>query len=239
MTTPEVTYAEPPDAVLGLHLVLVGHPVSVPPPEGGRIVHANGVDVLDLKSSTFQLVDEPAQRSGSVRTWEDVLVHEQAPDEVLVLPRLSKTSDLQEEDTVVVQHVVNLLQELGEVTDTDMLGHLKAGDLVVAALRDWDVPVVHAQDVTLLLRYTDLAHGVIAPGRLVAPKGDTSSLRAVIGTGKAGQGAPAAANIQEPFALLETDLLAYNSQLVVLELLKALLGVDVGDNSGRIDHTGP
>lgn len=110
--TPEVTYAEPSLAVLGLHLVLVGHPVSIPPPEGSRVVHADGVNVLDLKPSALQFVDEPAQRSGRVGTWEDVLVHEKTPNKVFVLPRLSKTSNLQEEHTVVVQHIMNLLKEL-------------------------------------------------------------------------------------------------------------------------------
>lgn len=201
-------------------------------------MHANSIDMLDLKSGTFQLVDEPAQGSRSVGTWEDVLVHEQTPDEVLVLPGLPETSNLQKKYAVVVQHVVNLLQELGEVTHADMFGHLQTGDLVVAALGDWDISVVHAQDVALLLRDTNLAHSVVAPSSLVATKGNTSSPRAVVGAGKAGKGAPATANIQESLALLETDLLAHDSQLVVLELLKALLSVDVGDNSRGVDHTG-
>lgn len=124
------------------------------------------------------------------------------------------------------------------MTNAHMLGHLKTGDLVVAPLRDWNIPVVHAQNVALLLLDTDLAHGVISPGRLIATKGDTGSLRAVNGTGKASKSAPAAADIQESLALLETDLLAHDSQLVVLELLKALLGIDVGDDSGGVDHTG-
>lgn len=199
---------------------------------------ANCIDVLDLESSTLQLVDEPAQGSRSVGTWEDVFVHEQTPGKVLVLPRLSETSNLQEEDSIVVQHVMNLLQELGEVTDADVFGHLQTGDLVVAALGDRDISIVHAQDVALFLRDTDLTHGVVAPSSLVTTKRDTSSLRTVVGTGEAGKGAPAAANIQESLALLEADLLAYNSQLVVLELLKALLGVDVGDDSRGVDHTG-
>lgn len=230
------TYAEPSLAVLGLNLVPVAHPVSVPPPQSGRVVNTDGVNALDLEASALERVDEPAEGGRGIGTGEDVFVHEQTPDEVLVLPRLSETGNLQEEDTIVVHHVGNLRQELAEVTDTDVLGHLQTGDLVVAALGDGDVSVVHAQDVALLLGDTSLAQGVVAPGSLVAAEGDTGSLGAVVDTGKAGEGAPATADIQEPLVLLEADLLAHDGQLVVLELLEALLPVDVGDDAGGVDH---
>lgn len=71
-----MTYAEPPFAVLGLDLVLVGHPVPVPPPKSGRVVNADGVARLDLETSTLKLVDEPSKRSRGISTREDVFVHE-------------------------------------------------------------------------------------------------------------------------------------------------------------------
>lgn len=232
------TYAEPSLAVLGLNLVTVAHPVAVPLPESRRVVNTNGIDILDLKASTLQLVNDKAERSRSIGTGENVLVHEQTPDQILVLPSLSETSNLQEEDTIVIKHVVDLGKEASKVTDTDVLGHLKTGDLVVAALGNRNVAVVHAENLALLLGDANLAHGAVAPGGLVATKSNTGDLGAIVFAGKSGEGAPAAANIQHSLVLLELNLLADNSQLVVLELLKALLRVDVRDDTRGVDHAG-
>ena len=87
-------YAEPSLAVLGFDLLTVAHPVTVPPPESGRVVNANRVNALDLKTGTLEFVDDEAKGSASVGTGENVLVHEETPDEILVLPRLAETSDL-------------------------------------------------------------------------------------------------------------------------------------------------
>lgn len=231
-----MTYAEPPFAVLGLDLVLVGHPVPVPPPKSGRVVNADSVARLDLETSTLKLVDEPSKRGRGISTRKDVFVHEQTPDEILVLPRLAKSSDLKEEDTIIVQHIVNLLQEFAKVTDTDVLGHLEAGNLVVATSGDGGVAVVHAQDVALLLSDADLAQGIVAPSSLVTTQRDTSSLGTVVDTGKTSQSTPTATKIEELLALLETDLLTNDGQLVVLELLEALLVVNVGDDTRGVNH---
>ena len=102
------TYSEPAVSVLGLNFLPVRHPVTIPSPKSGRVVNTNGIDVLDLETSTLELVDEPAQRRRGVSTWEDVLVHEKSPSQVLVLPRLPETSDLKEEDTIILKHVVDL-----------------------------------------------------------------------------------------------------------------------------------
>lgn len=199
-------------------------------------MNADGITVLDLEAGALKLVNKPAQRSRGVSTWEDVFVHEQTPDEILVLPRLAETSNLQVENTIILQHVVDLLQELAKVTDTDVLSHLQTGDLVVAALRHWGVSVVHTQDVALFLGDADLAKGIVAPCSLVPSEGDTSSLGAVVDTGETGERAPAAAEIEKLLARLQADLLAHNSQLVVLQLLQSLFLVDVGDNTGSVDH---
>lgn len=196
----------------------------------------NGIDVLNLKSGTLQLVDDPSQRSGGIGTREDVLVHEETPDEVLVLPSLSQTSVLEEEDTVIVEHVVDLGQEGGEVANTDVLRHLETGNLLVAALGDGNVTVVHAQNLALLLGDANLAHGAVAPGGLVAAESDTGSAGAIVLAGEAGEGAPAAANIKQAVALLQTNLLADDGHLVVLELLEGLLPGDVGNDTRGVDH---
>lgn len=230
------TYAEPSLAVLGLDLLTVAHPVTVPPPESGRVVNANGVNALDLKTGTLEFVDNEAKRSASVGTGEDVLVHEKTPDEILVLPRLAETSDLQEEDTIVIKHVVDLGQEAGEVAHTDVLSHFKTGDLLVASGNTWSITVVQAVDAALRVFDTGIAETIVTPGSLVTTKSDTSNVSAIVDRSVLGQGTPATAKVQNGVARLKTNLLANNGKLVVLELLKSLLFVDVTDQTGGVDH---
>jgi hypothetical protein len=152
-----ISYLVPSGTVLGNDLVTVAEPVPVPSPESGRVVNTNSVNVLNLKSSALKVVDEEAEWGRGIGTREDVSIHEEAPDEVLVLPGLTETSNLEEEDTVIVKHLIDLLQEGLEVADTDVLGHLQAGDLVVQTSWNWDIAVVHAEDLALLLGDTGLA----------------------------------------------------------------------------------
>jgi hypothetical protein len=232
-----MTYLEPSAAVLGLNLVTVSEPVPVPSPQGSGVMDTDGVDGLDLKASALQVVDEESKRGRSISAWEDVSVHEETPHKILVLPRLAESSNLQEENSIIVKHVINLFQESLEVADTNVLSHLEAGDLVVLALWNRDIAVVHAEDSALLLGDTSLAETVVSPGSLVTAKGDTSHLSAKVDTGKLGQGSPAASNIKHALVLLEVNLLANNGKLVVLELLKGLLLGDVRNNAGGVNHT--
>ena len=109
MGTTRKTYPEPPFPILGFNLVPIRHPISIPPPQRRRIVNPNRVDAFDLEPRAFQFIDEPAQRARRVGSGEDVLVHEEPPDQVLVLPAFADAGDLQEEDAVVVEHVGDLL----------------------------------------------------------------------------------------------------------------------------------
>lgn len=142
----ELPDLEPLDAVLGNNVVAVAQPVSVPSPESRRVVDTDSVNRLGLEAGSLKVVDEKTKRRGGISTWEDVSVHEKTPDEVLVLPGLTKTGDLQEEDSVVIKHLIDLLQKRGKVADTDVLGHLKTGDFVVTPFRNWDITVIHAQN---------------------------------------------------------------------------------------------
>lgn len=103
------TYPEPSIPILGFDFLPVRHPIPVPSPQRRGIMHSDRVDAFNFKTRAFQFIHEPAQRRGRVRPGEDVLVHEEAPDEVLVLPAFPDAGDLQEEDAVVVEHVVDLL----------------------------------------------------------------------------------------------------------------------------------
>ena len=233
----ELPDAEPALAVLGGNLLLVADPVAVPFPEGGGVVHTDGVNLLDLETSALKLVDDPAERCRSVGTREDVLVHEKTPCEILKLPLLAETSDLEEENTVVIKHVTNLGAETGEVTDTDVLGHLEAGNLLVATGRNRNIAVIHAENVGLVLSDTRFPQAVVAPLGLVAAEGDTSNMSTVVNRCEPGQSTPAAANVKHLLALLEANLFADNSHLVILELFEGLLTVDVRDDTGSVDHT--
>lgn len=230
--------AEPTLAVLGLDLVLVAHPVPVPAPESGGVVDTDGVNSLDLESGTLKFVHDETKRGRGIGTGEDVLVHEQTPDKVLVLPGLAETSDLQEEGTIVLEHVIDLRQESREVTDTDVLGHLETGDLLVTALNTGSIAVVGAQNTRLVLLNASLAETVVTPGSLVAAESDTGNLGAVVDGGVLGKGAPATAEIENLVTGLGADLLTDDGQLVVLQLLERLLGVDIADNTGSVDHAG-
>lgn len=77
------------------------------------------------------LADNPVQSARSISTGEDIFVHEQAPDKVLVLPDGADTGNLEEENTIVVEEVVNLAQELTITSDTDMLQALASVSLLL------------------------------------------------------------------------------------------------------------
>lgn len=185
----------PSVAILGLDLVLVGEPVSVPSPESGRVVDTNGIDSLDLPSSTLDSADVVVERAGSVSTREDVLVHEKTPDEILVLPALSQSSDLEEKNSVVIHHIVTLLQERSKMSHTNVLSHLETGDLLVFAFWDWDVTVIHAENLALLLGDASLAKSIVTPSSLVATESDSSSPCTVVDTGEFGKSSPSTADI--------------------------------------------
>lgn len=197
---------------------------------------ANGVNGTDLETSLLELINVPAERSRGISTRENVLVHEETPDQVLVLPALTETGELEDSDTIIIEHVVDLLHETLEMTDTDVLGHLETGDLVVLALGDGDITVVHAQNLALLLGNASGAESLVTPSGLVTAESDTSSLDTIVDTGEAGEGTPAAADVEQSLAFLEVSLLANNGKLVILELLESLLLVGVRDDTGSVDH---
>lgn len=232
------TYSEPTLAILGLNLFAVTHPVAVPAPQSSTVVHTNRVNALDLETSTLELIDSPAKRSRGVSTGEDIFVHEKTPSKVLVLPALAQTGVLHEENTVVIKHVVDLAEKGREVAHTDVLRHLETGDLVVLALGNGGIAVVHAENTGLVLRNANLAQAVVAPGCLVAAESNTSDVGAVVCRGEFGEGTPATAQVEHAFAGFEANLLANNGELVVLELFKRLFLVDVGDDAGGVDHAG-
>lgn len=250
------TYSEPALAVLGLDGVGVAEPVAVPSPQGGGVVHADGVDAkievsaipftqrnllgenfnspLNLKASPLKRARVVPQGSRSVSATEDVFVQVDAPDEVLVLPSLTETRQLHVHGTVVLEHVVALAEKGSELLDANVLAHLKLRDLVEFLLGD--VAVVHAEDFALLLGDAGAAERVGGVGGALLCDGDTGDLGAVVQTGEFGESTPAAADVEHGLALLQVELLADHGHLVVLQFLEGLLAGGVRDDTAGVDH---
>lgn len=201
-------------------------------------MYTNSVNHLYLETSTLEGVDDETERSRRVGTRENVLVHKETPGEVLELPSFAKSSNLQEEDTVIVEHVVDLAEESTQVTDTDVLSHLKTGDLVVATRGDGNFAVIHAENVGLFSLNASLPETVVAPSSLVTTQRNTSDLCAIVYGGELCECAPSAANVEHFLARLQVDLLADNRHLVVLQLFQALFFVDIRDDARGVDHAG-
>ena len=106
-----------------------------------RVVDTKNINIFDLKSSRLELVNDPAERTRGVCTREDILVHENTPirmltfsmvgqtlvwkpvpDEILILPMGTNTSDLEDEDAIVIEEVVDLPEERLVPADSDVLG---------------------------------------------------------------------------------------------------------------------
>ena len=83
-------------------------------------MHAKDINTLNLEPGCLDLVDDPADGAGGIGTGEDVFVHEETPDEVFVLPALTDTGDLEEEDAVVVEEVVNVITGPAEARDASV-----------------------------------------------------------------------------------------------------------------------
>lgn len=229
-------YSEPSVAILGNNLLLVAHPISVPSPEGCRVVDADGINALDLKPCTLEARDIESKRGRGISTREDILVHEKTPNEILILPRFSQSSKLENGHSVIIQHIIALSQKGGEVPHADVLSHLEASDLVISSFWNRNIAIVHAKNIALFLRNTGLTESVVAPCCLVAAKSDTSNMGSKVNTSELGKGAPPTANVQHLLTWLEINLLANNRELVVLQLLEGLLLCGIRNYTRRVHH---
>lgn len=189
---------------------------------------------LDLEASPLQRAGVVPERSRGISAAEDVLVEVDSPDEVLVLPGLSQTRELDVHGAIVLEHVVALAEKSCELLDANVLTHLELSDLV--ELLFGDVAIVHAEDVALVLGDARAAESVGGVRSTLLGDRDTGDLRAVVERGKFGQGSPATANIEHGLALLQVDLLTDGSHLVVLQLLESFLTRRVRDETAGVNH---
>jgi hypothetical protein len=122
------------------------------------------------------------------------------------------------------------------MSHTNVLCHLETGDLLVTSFGDRDIAIIHTENVALFLRDASFSKPIITPRSLITTKSDTRSLGAVIDTGEFGKGSPSTTDIQERLAFLESDSFTDNGKLVILELFKSLLLVDIRYNTRCVDH---
>lgn len=235
---------EDPDAVPAVtigsdNLVLVRDPVLVPVPDGGRVVNTEDVNVLDLKAVIFELTNDPVESAACIGTREDIFVHEQTPDEILVLPDGADTSDLEDEDTIVVEEIIDLTQELTIATDTDVFSHLERDNLVKGTWSILDITEVLAENASLGGVNTVGLDAGVSEGGLLAGEGNAGSVDTVVLGSKGDEGTPSASNVQETIAGLEAKFLADDGELVILELFEGFSLGEVGDDTTRVDHTWP
>lgn len=167
---------------------------------------AKDIDVLNLKAGRLNLFDDPPEGARRVGTREDILVHEEAPDEVLVLPGGAETGDLEDEDTVVVEEVIHLAEEGAVAADADVLGHLERHDLGVRGAATGDIAVVEAEDASTRSVATVGRDTIVAELGLVLAEGDTGDLAGVVLMGERGESTPTTADIEEAIGGLEVKL---------------------------------
>lgn len=242
---------EPFLAVLGENVVLVAEPVLVPPPESGRVVNAEDVNVLDLEPCVFHCLEVPVQRARSISAREHIFVHEEtpgrrlaggcenggvfSPNKVLVSPSLTEPRDLVHEGTIIIQEIINLLHKLSIAPDADVFTHLQRHNLVeLGASRD--LPVVAAQNPSLVRRNSILRDALRAKLGLVLAQSDAGSVDTVVLGGVCNEGSPTASDVEELVTGLESELFTDGRELVVLHLLEGLFDVRVADDAGGVDH---
>lgn len=219
-------------------------------------MHAENVDRLDLETGLLEAVNDPVECARGIGSREHVFVHEQSPDEILVLPGGTEASHLEHEDTIVIEEVVNLAQERVVVTNSNVLraaisfpvsaqtcgarsdahlGHLEGNDLgefLVSA----DLAVVLAQNAGTLRSNAIVCNALVSKLGLILAEGDTSDIAAKVFGRVSSKGSPSAANVEQSVLRLEFELVADESELVVLELFEGFLAVDIVDHASSINH---
>lgn len=150
---------------------------------------------LDFPTSALNEMDIPGEWSRGISSRKDKFVYEHAPNKILELPRLPQAGNLEIKDTIVFKQIVHLTKERSDLPNAHMFRHLEAGNLVVLPSRD--IPIIHAENLALLLRHAGVAKPFVAPSRLVLTERDTCHFCTVINASENGKRTPSTANILE------------------------------------------
>ncbi len=149
------TDPEPSLTVFGGDGLAIADPVSVPAPNGSRIVDADGIDAVQslvshlrlpllrrhqeaLVIGTHLLTSNPApsrlRTVGSTAAWRHrhhgrcTLFRNRPQIKSSYCHALSQARQLHVHRAVVLEHVVALAEEAGELADANVLAHLQLGD---------------------------------------------------------------------------------------------------------------
>ena len=130
-----------------------------------------------------------------------------------------------EVEAAVVQHVPHAAEERGIVGDAHVLDHADRGDLVVARAR---------RNVAEVAVLDEAAPGkplprdpLRRPVRLRPGQGHAVGAHPIVLRGPDGQGAPAAADVEERLTGLQAQLAADEVELVRLRLLELAVGIAI------------
>ena len=184
---------------------------------------------------------------------QDGVIWKHIPDEILVLPVRTDTSDLEDEHAIVVEKVVDLPEEGLVPANSNMLeitwsvrpkridayihlSHLETNDFVEGTFLRGDFSVVHAKDTSTVGITTVDPDPLVTKLGLILAESNTGDFAVVVLVSESGKGTPSTSNIEEAIIRLEIEFLADDGQFVVLELLKAFFLLDIQNNTGGIDH---
>mmetsp|Transcript_11587 Transcript_11587/g.20869 ORF Transcript_11587/g.20869 Transcript_11587/m.20869 type:complete len:200 (-) Transcript_11587:698-1297(-) len=191
------------------------------------------VHTLNFESRPLHLGADPSQRTGGIRPRENVLPHEETPDEIFITPCATESGHLKVEHPIVLQHAVDHFQEFLVTANTNVFRHFEAGDSVVSLLGKIGA-LLELHGVLEKDSCTVLLIEFFAPGQLFFREGDSRDVRAVLLGEAIGHIGPAASYVQDGHARFKFDGVRDVIDLVILRLLKSFITVRI--EAGGVHH---
>mmetsp|Transcript_43029 Transcript_43029/g.115672 ORF Transcript_43029/g.115672 Transcript_43029/m.115672 type:complete len:321 (+) Transcript_43029:119-1081(+) len=191
---------------------------------------AKVVHVLHLEACLLKVGNNPPHWARSIRSGEDMLIHEHAPDEILVVVvtfRITsrEASDLEVKRAIVRKEAVHLCQKLIVVPDAHMLGHLNRRDDVEGFRGDVNIKEILQKDVDLAGVSNFLGHPV-SVSLLVACHQDACDVCAFAGQ-VVGQPPPASSDVHCLVPWLHAQGVSDEVELLELGAPHGLVGARV------------
>mmetsp|Transcript_107043 Transcript_107043/g.301607 ORF Transcript_107043/g.301607 Transcript_107043/m.301607 type:complete len:385 (+) Transcript_107043:507-1661(+) len=204
--------------------------------EGPGVVVAQVRNVLYLEPCLLEVSDHPTHRARCIRSWENVLVHEHAPNQVLIVivpcgVAAGQAGNLEVEGALIIEHAVHPAQELVVVLDAHVLSHLDRRDHVEFLLGDRHVEEVRQHDIDLVV--AELLGHPPGVGLLIRGHGHACDVRALAGQ-VVRKAAPAAADLERLVAGLDTEGMCNEVEFVELCAPHRVVGACV--DRARVHH---
>ena len=184
--------------------------------------------MLNLETGVVALTDEPPRR-GELAVGEDIAIGERLR---LGRCRVVATRDaVVEQAATVAQLRVQEREVVGVVLHADVLREADRADGVEARLGDVAVVAVADLDEALEARLT---HGALTPLGLLLAQGDAYDVDAALASGVHRHAAPAAADVEQPLAGLQVELVGNEGELALLRFLEGV--VRRVEHGARVGH---